>query len=189
MIEPSPPAPVRRRHARRRAGGRLHAAVLAVVALAALGVPSSPAPARATGADALAGTWSWPLSPRPQVTRPYELEHPYAAGHRGIDLAAEPGSTVLAPAPGTVRFAGVVVDRPVLSIDHGGGVLSSFEPVDAEVAEGDAVVAGQRLGTVAAAVVHAPGGGLHLGARLEGGYVDPRGLLGQIPRAVLLPAE
>lgn len=178
MTSPAAPPLRRRLHA-------IAAAALAAIALAAC--PAEPTPAGAATADALAGTWSWPVSPRPAVTRPFDLERPYAAGHRGIDLAAEPGSPVLAPAGGVVRFAGFVVDRPVLSIDHGGGVVSSFEPVDAEVAQGDVVLAGQRVGTLSAAVEHAPSGGLHLGARLEGGYVDPRGLLGTIPRSVLLP--
>lgn len=166
---------------------RLLAAILIALCLLGLG-GALPGEARAEESDALAGTWAWPIAPRPAVTRRFELEHPYAAGHRGIDLAAPAGAPVLAPAGGTVRFAGFVVDRPVLSIDHGNGVLSSFEPIDADVAEGEAVVAGQRIGTVSGSSVHAPSGGLHLGARLDGGYVDPLGLLGSIPRAVLLPA-
>ncbi|WP_244875350.1 murein hydrolase activator EnvC family protein [Pseudoclavibacter albus] len=131
--------------------------------------------------------WSWPISPKPAVTRPFDLPFRYGAGHRGIDLAASPGAQVLAPADGTVHFVGVVVDRPVVSIDHGGGLISSFEPVTSELSRGDRVVKGQVIGELAASPTHAPAGGLHLGARQDGEYLDPRSLLGEIPRAVLLP--
>lgn len=123
------------------------------------------------------------------MLRPFLLEHAYGPGHRGLDLAAAPGAVIRSPADGTVRFVGWVVDRPVLSIDHGGGLVSSFEPVEALVAEGDAVSRGQAIGTLAASPEHAPAGGLHLGARLAGGYVDPMGLLAEIPRSVLLPLD
>lgn len=55
------------------------------------------------------------------------------------------------------------------------------------VAAGDAVVAGQVIGTLAASPRHAPDGGLHLGARLHGDYVDPALLLAALQHAVLLP--
>ena len=131
--------------------------------------------------------WQWPLRPRPDVVRPFDLPHPYAAGHRGVDLAAAPGATVLAPDDGVVHFAGWVVDRPVLSIAHADGLLSSFEPVVTELRAGDAVARGQPIGALAVDVVHSPAGGLHLGARLDGAYLDPLALLGAVPKAVLLP--
>ena len=55
---------------------------------------------------------------------------PWLSGHRGVDLqAAHDGAPVTSPAAGTVSFVGVVVDRPVITIDHGDGLRSSFEPV------------------------------------------------------------
>jgi hypothetical protein len=86
--------------------------------------------------------WGWPLSPPHTVTRPFEAPPTtYAAGHRGVDLAAGSGDPVYAPAEGVVSFAGVVVDRPVLSITHAGDLVSSIEPVTATVAEGAHVAA------------------------------------------------
>src|ERR1700743_3357939 len=57
----------------------------------------------------MAQAWTWPTSG--DVLQPYSFDpaHPYAGGqHRGIDLAGDPGASVLAPAAGTVTYAGTV---------------------------------------------------------------------------------
>jgi murein DD-endopeptidase MepM/ murein hydrolase activator NlpD len=137
--------------------------------------------------------WNWPTAADHEVIRGYIAPATqYAAGHRGIDLAAAPGSEVLAPDDGVVHFAGMVGARPVLSIDHGGGVISSFEPVDAAVAEGERVVRGQVVAKVAASPVssvdpHCAISCLHVGARRNGRYLSPLVFLGGAPHAVLLP--
>jgi murein DD-endopeptidase MepM/ murein hydrolase activator NlpD len=131
--------------------------------------------------------WSWPVRPRPEVTRLFELEHRYSAGHRGIDLTVPAGTEVFAPDDGTVHFVGWVVDRPLVSVQHANGIRSTFEPVDAVVAEGEVVTRGQLIGHVAESPAHEPSGGLHLGARLGDDYLDPLALLGEVPRAILLP--
>ncbi len=79
------------------------------------------------------------------------------------------------------------MDRPVLSISHSSGVLSSFEPVDATVAAGDHVRRGQVVGVLLAG--HCSSTCLHLGARIAGEYVNPLLFLGEVPRAVLLPVR
>lgn len=150
--------------------------------LAALVLTAAPAAAAAPGA------WGWPLEPPHRVIRAFLAPaSPYAAGHRGLDLAARAGDPVLAPGDGVVSFAGRVVDRPVLSIAHAGDLVSTVEPVDALVAAGDRVTAGQTVGVVAAGG-HCGEGCLHFGVRLHGRYVSPMLLLGGIPRAVLLPS-
>ena len=137
---------------------------------------------------ATAGTWLWPLPPPHPVLRGFQAPATlYAPGHRGLDLSAEAGLEVIAPAEGVVSFAGVVVDRPVVSIEHAHGLVSSLEPVSAGVAVGDRVTAGQPVGRVADGG-HCAGRCLHLGARLNGGYVSPLLYLVGVPRAVLLPA-
>ncbi|MBE3078269.1 M23 family peptidase [Clavibacter michiganensis subsp. michiganensis] len=142
----------------------------------------------ASSSDAATPRWEWPVDPPHQVTRPFQAPTTaYGPGHRGIDIAVAPGDEVRAPAAGTVSFAGVVVERPVVSIRHADGYVSSVEPVVPLVAAGDAVVAGQVIGTLAASPRHAPDGGLHLGARLHGDYVDPALLLAALQHAVLLP--
>lgn len=139
-------------------------------------------------AAATADAWRWPLPEPHPVTRDFLAPaSAYAGGHRGIDLAAEAHKPVLAPHDGVVSFAGRVVDRPVLSIMQSGDVIVTVEPVDAVVVVGERVRAGQVIGIVASGG-HCPPGCLHLGVRLHGSYVSPLQYLGNLPRAVLLPA-
>lgn len=142
--------------------------------------------AGAVGASA-APRWSWPVAPA-RTIRAYEAPpSPYAAGHRGIDLAAAPGATVTAPSDATVHFVGVVVDRPVLTLDHGSGVLSSFEPLAAAgLAVGDRIARGTVLGVVGEGA-HCSGACLHVGVRVDGEYVSPLLFFDRVPRSVLLP--
>jgi murein DD-endopeptidase MepM/ murein hydrolase activator NlpD len=132
-------------------------------------------------------SWRWPVDPPRSIARPFiPPPTPYAAGHRGIDIRA-PTGTLYAPESGVVHFAGVVVDRPVLSIDHGGGVISSYEPVATTLVEGDAVTRGDVIGTVLPG--HCATVCVHLGVRVDGQYVSPLRFLGGIPRAILLPTR
>ncbi|GAA2754231.1 murein hydrolase activator EnvC family protein [Amnibacterium kyonggiense] len=133
--------------------------------------------------------WSWPTASH-DLVRAFEAPAtPYAAGHRGIDVAAPVGEPVRAVDDGVVAFAGRVVDRGVVAIDHD-GVRSSVEPVDPAVRVGDAVERGEVIGHVATGGSHAPGV-LHLGARVRTAdgwaYVSPLLWLGGARRAVLLP--
>lgn len=116
-------------------------------------------------------------------------------GHRGVDLAADTLAEVLAPADGTVSFAGAVAGRPVLSVDHGGGLRTTYEPVRTTVEEGDEVVAGQTVGYLLAGHPGCPVPTcLHWGARMSVGaapgdddeYVDPLELLMAAERPIRL---
>ncbi len=135
------------------------------------------------------GRWEWPVAPPHPIIRAFEApETRYTAGHRGIDIAAAAGDQVLAPADGVVHFAGVVVDRPIVSIRMEGELIASVEPVDSSVAEGEVVVRGQVIGTVGVGG-HCGGGCVHLGVRLHGDYVSPMLYLGGVPLSVLLPTR
>ncbi len=146
-------------------------------------VPSAhPAAAEATS------RWSWPIAPPHTIVRPFVAPvTPYGAGHRGIDITAAADTIVVAPDDGVVFFVGVVVDRPVLSITHAGGVVSSYEPMVSSLEVGSTVRRGDPIGTVT--VGHCTATCLHLGARLHGQYVSPLNYLAAIRRAVLLPVR
>ncbi len=141
-------------------------------------------PAPATAED---GRLDWPLRPRPAVLRPFDAPSPnWNRGHRGVDLAGSPGQVVHAAAAGTVVFAGMLADRPVVSIAHPGGLRTSYEPVQPGVRAGQLVAAGSVLGEL---VVGHPGCGaqacLHWGAMWgsasRADYVDPLGLVVTTP--------
>jgi murein DD-endopeptidase MepM/ murein hydrolase activator NlpD len=131
--------------------------------------------------------WIWPVAGPRVVKRGYEAPATrYSAGHRGIDIPAGAGTLVVAPESGTVRFAGVVVDRPTVTVQTSAGILLSIEPVAARYAVGDAVERGSPLGIVATGG-HCTGACIHLGVRVNGEYVSPMRFFGGVPRAVLLP--
>ncbi|MER7796093.1 M23 family metallopeptidase [Microbacterium sp. NPDC096154] len=133
-----------------------------------------------------AEAWVWPVSRGVRIVVAFSAPaHAYGAGHRGLDIAADSEDEVRAPASGVVAFAGTVVDRPVLTIDHGGGLVSTLEPVRTTLNPGDRVARGEVVGHVATGGHSAPGS-VHLGARLDGEYVNPLLMLGGVPRAVLL---
>lgn len=72
---------------------------------------------------------------------------------RGVTLATRRGAAIVAPAAGTVRFAGPFREYDgVLIIDHGGGWLTLIVNAVSSVARGSRVVAGQPLGRALGAI-------------------------------------
>lgn len=144
-----------------------------------------PMPASGPVGGSRGGLWEPPLGHPLRIAEAYSLPNgPYRAGHRGVDLPAEPGAAVRAPASGTVSFVGTVVDRPVVSIRVDARTIVSLEPVSSGLREGEAVGRGERIGEVASGG-HCGDGCLHLGVRVDGAYVNPLRFLR--PRPVLLP--
>ena len=57
----------------------------------------------------VAGAWTWPADGPVLQPFVFDSSSPYGGGqHRGIDIGADAGRTVVAPAAGTVTFAGTV---------------------------------------------------------------------------------
>lgn len=161
---------------------------LAPTAAAARDLPSGTQSAAAVPAadDTDTPRWAWPTSSH-RVTSTYVAPaHRYGPGHRGIDLSASPGAVVRAPADGVVAFVGTVAGRPLVTIDHGGGLVSTLEPVESDAAPGDVVRKAEPVGSVSVGG-HIVAGSVHLGVRRDGEYLNPMLLLGGIRRAVLLP--
>jgi peptidase M23-like protein len=129
--------------------------------------------------------WSWPV--RGPVLQPfvYDESHPYASGqHRGIDIGADAaGEQVVAPAAGTVSFAGSVpTNGECVTIQTPDGYTATLTHLGTLlVAKGASVEEGQAVATVG------PSGTpefdrpyVHLGIRTTAdpnGYLDPLGLL------------
>ena len=144
--------------------------------------------------------WTWPVDG--PVLRPFAFDRgdPYAGGqHRGIDVGAAVGGTVVAPVSGTVTFAGAV---------PGGGLTVAIRTDDGysatlvhlgslAVARGASVQEGAAVGVVGStgqAELGAPH--VHLGVRVaadEQGYVDPLAFLpargGSVPPASPPPED
>ncbi|CCG04606.1 M23 family metallopeptidase [Blastococcus saxobsidens] len=163
----------------------------ALVLLASLAVPAlasaAAGPVPVTGVRQFPA-WAAPLLDGPTVTRPFEAPaHRYGPGHRGADLAGTAGTPVLAAGDGIVVFAGMVAGRPVVSVNHAGGLRTTYEPVRPSVGAGERVERGAPLGALLPGHEGCPADAcLHWGARRGEDYLDPLLLL-RPPRVRLLP--
>ncbi|MGY1497241.1 M23 family metallopeptidase [Streptomyces sp. QTS52] len=125
---------------------------------------------------------SWPVGSRPLVLRAWEPPPtPYARGHRGVDLAAAPGTPVRSVAAGRVHFAGRVAGRGVVSVELSGTgtppLRTTYEPVTATVVRGTEVTAGEVVGTVEIGAGHCTTACVHWGLLRGDTYLDPLALL------------
>jgi hypothetical protein len=134
------------------------------------------APARAN--------WEWPVSG--DVITPYgNSDDPYAPGqHRGIDIAADLGTPVVAAAAGDVRFAGTVGSSGLtVSIRTADDLFdtSYLHLSSAIVRKGQPVAAGDVIGAVGTTGVRSANPAhLHFGVRDAGSrhaYHDPLAFL------------
>ena len=99
------------------------------------------------------------------------------APHNGVDFSAPVGTPVEAPAPGRVALAeDLYFSGGTVILDHGGGLFTSyFHLSKIDVAEGDVVEPGRRLGAVGA-TGRVTGPHLHWSARLAGARINPLSL-------------
>lgn len=166
------------------------------VCLCALFLVGAVAPAAVEG---LTPPWQAPVEGQLEVLRGFEKPAArWSSGHRGVDLALGPGGSVLAPYEGKVVFAGAVVDRQVLTLEHPDGRRSSFEPVSEPLPVGTRVQAGDVIARLDSNIQHCtPNFCLHWGVREPApgsetarrglDYTNPLLLLGLEGPSVLLP--
>jgi len=127
--------------------------------------------------------WTWPAEG--PVLRPFSVgSDPYAAGqHRGVDVGAELGHVVVAPAGGTVSFVGFVPGggRAVTIATDDGYAVTLLQLGATSVERGSTLTEGTVVGVVGESsdsVTLQPH--VHLGVRVAAdpnGYVNPLGLL------------
>lgn len=118
----------------------------------------------------------WPT--RGWVTSDFGPRHsPIRGGtrfHKGIDIAATPGTPIIAPGDGIVTYAGYKsgLGKTVM-IDHGYGIVSVFGHNSLNyVKEGDRVKRGEVVGGVGRTGL-ATGSHLHYQVEVDGLPVDP----------------
>ena len=154
-----------------RAGRRRRAARFLFVPAAAMALAASVlAPSAGASHDDARLVFRPPVDA--PVTDPFRPpQDPYGPGNRGIEYDTEPGDVVRAAAAGAVMFSGAVAGSLYVTVDHGGGVVSTYSFLQrisirsgAEVAQGQVIaIAGERL---------------HFGAKVNGSYADPASFVG-----------
>lgn len=94
--------------------------------------------------------------------------------HKGMDIAAEKGTPILAPGAGIVALTGdFYFNGNTIVIDHGQGFVTLFCHLDEiGVASGDSVERGAAIGKVGA-TGRVTGAHLHFATYLNGTAVDP----------------
>ena len=114
------------------------------------------------------------------VLDPFRLpDGPYGAGNRGIEYDTAAGDLIVAAAAGEVVFSGAVAGSLFVSIEHPGGLRSTYGFVSNTLVRVGARVA-------AGTVVARAGGPFHFTVRLDGVYLDPAGLFGSRRQRVTL---
>lgn len=154
---------------------RRRAAIIlaAVVALVVSGVSGG----------AFASETGWPLDgPADTLVgfgERYTAEDGAQATHRGVDLAADPGSSVRAVLGGTVSFAGRVpagegATTIAVTVRTGDLRITLMPLAETSVRAGDVVAPGDVLGKLAAVGDRShPSPHLHVGVRRGDLYIDP----------------
>jgi Peptidase family M23 len=177
-----------RRPYRRRVPPRPHPVVLATLAFACALVAfliapraawpsgSTPQASASRTRPGASATWRWPL--RGPVVAGFRLtpRSPFARGQRrGIDIAAEPGTTVRAACPGRVSFAGPLPRNDLAIAVRCGSLVATYLRLGRlAVRAGARIARGEPLGRLGTS------GRLRLGARraIDGrDYLDPLALL------------
>jgi murein DD-endopeptidase MepM/ murein hydrolase activator NlpD len=127
------------------------------------------------------GSGVWPVgsaAARPPVVHGFAPPpSPYAAGHRGVDLAATAGTPVKAALAGQVLFAGTIAGKGVVVVGHG-DTRTTYEPVTPLVRVGDRVGRGAPIGVLRPGGHCLPGTCLHWGWLRGETYLDPLELVG-----------
>jgi len=122
---------------------------------------------------ALANSFIWPVNG--EVITPFSQDE-----HRGIDISARIGEPVMAAQDGVIHWIGKTpAGEPYVSIDHPGGITTTYLPVQASVSKGQTIKAGETVGTLSSepdkssAVPHLHFGLFDTATRDDKNYINP----------------
>jgi murein DD-endopeptidase MepM/ murein hydrolase activator NlpD len=109
----------------------------------------------------------WPPPVPGPVVEPFRAPLcEFCPGHRGLEFASPSGSAVTAVEGGLVTFSGSVAGTRYVVVAHADGLRATYGLLATiDVAQGQRLVVGQRLGTA--------GPRLYFGLRRGQRYVDP----------------
>lgn len=122
--------------------------------------------------------FSWPCPSSSRITSYFgDRESPTegaSTNHKGIDIGASSGSSVIAAATGEVVIATYSTSAGnYIMLSHGGGVYTVYMHMQSmSVQVGDEVTGGEQIGLVGS-TGYSTGPHLHFGIRIDGSYVDP----------------
>jgi len=153
-----------------------------------LGISAALLPSAAHAAPAPSSAWARPVDGA--LVRPFAAPSgPYAAGHRGADLAAAPGAPVRAAGDGVVVFAGTIAGSWHVTVLHDHGLRTSYSFLTSvAVREGATVTRGDVVGLAGGSDPDSghDGSVLHFGLRVGDQYVDPMSLFAPVDLAAVV---
>jgi hypothetical protein len=127
--------------------------------------------------------WLIPPVDGPIVKHWEAPESNYGPGHRGIDYFVTINTSVRAAAGGRVTFAGPVAQVKAVTIEHTGGMETTYSNLnEVSVSEGTFVTQGQWIGLSGWPHVADPSlnYGLHFGVKINDQYVNPESFFGPV---------
>ncbi len=120
----------------------------------------------------------WPVEGK--VITPFSLD-----SHRGIDIEASVGSSIVSAADGVIHWLGKTRwGEPCVSIQHNGGLRTTYMPIETTVKKGQVIKQGEAIGLLSnTGGFSSPLPHLHFGVKVEPyrsngkDYLDPLTLL------------
>ena len=147
-------------------------------AAAAGGTENSGSTSTAPSNNSFSGDFTWPLPSSSRITSTFGNRDQPTAGastyHKGIDIGAPSGNSIVAAASGTVVTATYSVSAGnYIMLSHGDSTYTVYMHCsNLFVANGDQVSKGQEIAAVGSTGI-STGAHLHFGISMNGNYVNP----------------